>query len=76
VFFLSCNANARVKLAFLDGARPALFHILFFFLIVLFYVFLFALCYVLFVCHCVMPPGDNPIAVNKYNNNISRCTVL
>jgi hypothetical protein len=30
-FFLSCKANARVKLAFLDGARPALFHILFFF---------------------------------------------
>jgi hypothetical protein len=25
----------------------------------------------LFVCNCVMPPGDNPIAVNKYNNNYS-----
>ena len=23
--------------------------------------------YVLFVCKCVLPPGDNPIAVNKYN---------
>ena len=22
--------------------------------------------YVLFVCKCVLPPGDNPIAVNKY----------
>jgi hypothetical protein len=22
-------------------------------------------CYVLFVCDCVLPPGDNPIAVNK-----------
>jgi hypothetical protein len=21
---------------------------------------------VLFVCKCVLPPGDNPIAVNKY----------
>jgi hypothetical protein len=21
------------------------------------------------VCDCVLPPGDNPIAVNKYNNN-------
>jgi len=27
---------------------------------------LFALFYVLFVCKCVLPPGDNPIAVNKY----------
>jgi hypothetical protein len=41
----------------------------FFSLIVLFYVFLFVLCYVLFVCDCVLPPGDNPIAVNEYNNN-------
>ena len=22
--------------------------------------------YVLFVCKCVLPPGDNPIEVNKY----------
>jgi len=22
--------------------------------------------YILFVCKCVLPPGDNPIAVNKY----------
>jgi hypothetical protein len=22
--------------------------------------------YVLFVCKCVLPPGDNPVAVNKY----------
>ena len=28
---------------------------------------LFVLLYVLFVCKCVLPPGDNPIAVNKYN---------
>jgi len=27
---------------------------------------LFLLFYVLFVCKCVLPPGDNPIAVNKY----------
>jgi len=27
---------------------------------------LFVLFYVLFVCNCVLPPGDNPIAVNKY----------
>jgi hypothetical protein len=27
---------------------------------------LFLLFCVLFVCECVLPPGDNPIAVNKY----------
>jgi hypothetical protein len=27
---------------------------------------LFVLFSVLFVCKCVLPPGDNPIAVNKY----------
>ena len=27
---------------------------------------LFVLFYVLFVCKCVLPPGDNPVAVNKY----------
>ena len=26
----------------------------------------FVLFYVMFVCKCVLPPGDNPIAVNKY----------
>jgi len=26
----------------------------------------FVLIYVLFVCKYVLPPGDNPIAVNKY----------
>ena len=28
---------------------------------------LFVLFYVLFVCKCVLPPGVNPIAVNKYH---------
>jgi len=28
---------------------------------------LFVLFYVLFVCKCVLPPGDNPITVNKYH---------
>jgi serine/threonine protein kinase len=27
---------------------------------------LFVLFYVLFVCKCLLPPGDNPITVNKY----------
>ena len=37
--------------------------------VVLCFVMLFyfvVLFYVLFVCKCVLPPGDNPIAVNKY----------
>jgi hypothetical protein len=29
---------------------------------------LLVLFYVLFVCKCVLPTGDNPIAVNKYIN--------
>jgi len=27
---------------------------------------LFVLFYILFLCKCVLPPGDNPTAVNKY----------
>ena len=43
------------------------------------------LLYVLFVCKCLLPPGDNPIAVNEYvisyivraRVNVSvRCLVL
>jgi hypothetical protein len=30
---------------------------------------LFVLFYVLFVCKCVLPPGNNPTAVNKYHNH-------
>jgi len=60
-FFLSCKANARVKLA-KTGHGPhystsvviCVVHLL------------FVLFYVLFVCKCVLPLGDNPIAVNKY----------
>jgi hypothetical protein len=48
-----------IKLSFLDGARPTLF------IFLLFYVFLFVLYYVLFLCDCVLPPANNPIAVNK-----------
>jgi len=39
-----------------DGARLALFHMSCY----------FVLFYVLFVCKCVLPPGENPIAVKKY----------
>ena len=45
-----------------DGARPALFQNC----CVVVRIVCFVLFYVLFVCKCVLPPGDNPIAVNKY----------
>jgi hypothetical protein len=66
-FFLSCKANARVKTS-KDGAWPALFHILLLGLYIVIWVvqLLFVLFCVLFVCKCVLPPGDNPIAVNIY----------
>jgi hypothetical protein len=60
-FFLSCKANARVKLAKM-GHFPHSSTLV----IICIVRSLFVLFYVLFVCKCVLPPGDNPIAVNKY----------
>jgi len=59
-FFLSCKANARVKLA-KTGHGPHSSTLVVICVVRL----LFVLFYVLFVCKCVLPPGDNPIAV-KY----------
>jgi hypothetical protein len=59
-FFLSCKANARVKLA-KTGHGPHSYT-----LVNCVVRLLSVLFYVLFVCKCVLPPGDNPIAVNKY----------
>jgi hypothetical protein len=61
VFFLSCKANSRVKLA-KTGYGPHFFTLV----VICFVRLLFVLFYVLFVCKCVLPPGDNPTAVNKY----------
>jgi len=60
-FFLSCKANSRVKLAKTrHGPHSST-------LVCICVVrLLFVLFYVLFVCKCVLPPGDNPTAVNKY----------
>jgi hypothetical protein len=60
-FFLSCKANATVKLAKMGhGPHSST-------LVVICVVrLLFVLFHVLFVCKCVLPPGDNPIAVHKY----------
>jgi hypothetical protein len=52
-FFLICKANARVKLVKTGHGRHSSTLIV----IMLFYV--------LFVSKYVLPPGDNPIAVNK-----------
>jgi hypothetical protein len=60
-FFLSCKANARVKLV-TTGHGPHSSTLVVISVVRL----LFVLYYVLFVCKCVLPPGDNPIAVNKY----------
>jgi hypothetical protein len=60
-FFLSCKANARVKLAKTEhGPHSSTLGC------ICIVRLLFVLFYVLFVCKCVLPPGDNPIAVNKY----------
>ena len=60
-FFLSCKANARVKLA-KTGHGPHSSTLVVICVVQLLFVFF----YVLFVCKCVLPPGDNPFAVNKY----------
>ena len=60
-FFLSCNANARVNLAKTGHGPHSSTLVVFCFVRLLFVLF-----YILFVCKCVLPPGDNPTAVNKY----------
>jgi hypothetical protein len=63
-FFLICEANARVKLA-KTGHGPHSSTLVVICIVRL----LFVLFYVLFVCKCVLPPGENPIAVNKYHTH-------
>ena len=60
-FFLSCKANARVKLS-KAGHGPHSSTLVVICVVRL----LFVLFYALFVCKCVLPPGDNSTAVNKY----------
>jgi hypothetical protein len=59
-FFLSCKANAKVKLA-KTGHGPHYTTLVCICVVRLLFVF-----YVVFVCKCVLPPGHNPTAVNKY----------
>jgi len=60
-FFLSCKANARVKLA-KTGRGPHSSTLV----CICVVRFLFVLFYVWFVCKCILPPGDKLIVVNKY----------
>jgi hypothetical protein len=69
-FFLSYKANAKVKLA-KTGHGPHCSTLVVICVVRL----LFVSFYLLFVCKCVLPPGDNPIAVNKYIISYSRCAV-
>jgi hypothetical protein len=60
-FFLSCKANATAKLAKTEHGPHS------FTLVVICVVrLLFVLLCVLFVCKCLLPPADKPIAVNKF----------
>ena len=59
-FFPSCKANARVKIA-KTGHGPHSSTLVCIYVVRL----LFVLFYVLFVCKRVLPPGDNPNAVNN-----------
>jgi hypothetical protein len=63
-FFLSCKANARVKLA-KTGHGPHSY-LCCSDVIICIVRLLFVLFCVVFVCKCVLPPGDNSIVVNKY----------
>ena len=84
MLFLSCKANARVKLT-KSGHGPHLFRIIVFCVVlaivlcyclyavllllcctVIVLLLLFVLSYVLIVCTVPLPPGVNPIAVDKY----------
>ena len=59
-FFLSCKANARVKLAKTGHGLHSATLVCICVLLLLLVLF-----YVLFVCKCVLPPGDNPTAANN-----------
>jgi hypothetical protein len=60
-FFLSRKAHTRLKLA-KKRHGPCSSTLVVICVVRL----LFVLFYVLFVCKCVLPPGDSPIAVHKY----------
>ena len=69
-FFLSCKANARVKLAKTGhGPHSSTF-------VICVVRLLFVLFCVLFVCKCVLPPGDNPVQLINISNIIYHINYL
>jgi hypothetical protein len=59
--FLGCKANAKVKPEKMGhGSHSSTLGC------ICVVRLLFVLFYVLLVCKCILPPGDNPTAVNKY----------
>jgi hypothetical protein len=61
VLFSQLKANARLKLAKTGhGPRSSTS------VVICVVLLLFVSFYVLFVCKCVLPSGDNPTAVDKY----------
>ena len=63
-FFLSCKANARVKLAKTGhGTHSSQIVVLFY---VLFVLCRSVYCFCVYMCTVLLPPGVNPIAVNKH----------
>jgi hypothetical protein len=69
VLFLSCKANARVKLAKTGhGQHSSKFVICVVLFVIRVVLLLIVMFHVLFMCKCVLPPGVNSIAVDKYIN--------
>ena len=60
-FFLSCKANARVILAKTGHGQHSSKIVVLLYVLFVLYCSMYCLC-----VKCVLPPGDNPIAVNKY----------
>ena len=71
-FSLSCKANARVKLA-KTGHGPHTSQISCYLCRSTVFMLFCCYCVVLFVCAVPLPPGVNPIAVDKYININSFC---
>jgi hypothetical protein len=63
-FFLSCKANVRVKLAKTGHSLHSSNLLVFLCCSVVICVVLCIVC--VWVCTVLLPPGDNPIAVNEY----------
>jgi hypothetical protein len=65
-FFLSCKANARVWFAKTGHGQHSSKFVICVVLFVIRVVLLILMFYVLFMCKSVLPPGVNPIAVDKH----------